>query len=31
MPHPIGNLREEQIKERAQEVLPQVLNILGLD
>jgi hypothetical protein len=31
MPHPIGNLREDQIKERAREVLPQVLKILGLD
>ena len=31
MPHPIGNLRPEQIKERAREVLPQVLEILGLN
>jgi len=30
MPHPIGNLKPEQIKERAREVLPQVLEILGL-
>ena len=31
MPHPIGNLREDQIKERAKDVLPQILKILGLD
>ena len=30
MPHPIGNLKPEQIRERAVEVLPQVLAILGL-
>jgi hypothetical protein len=30
MPHPIGNLRPEQVRQRAQEVLPQVLQILGL-
>ncbi len=30
MTHPIGNLRPEQIKQRAAEVLPQVLTILGL-
>ena len=31
MPHPIGNLRPDQIKARALEVLPQVMTILGLD
>jgi hypothetical protein len=30
MSHPIGNLKPEQIRERAREVLPQVLEILGL-
>ncbi|HEY4685333.1 MAG TPA: hypothetical protein VII57_04720 [Dehalococcoidia bacterium] len=30
MPHPIGNLKPEQIRQRAREVLPQVLAILGL-
>jgi hypothetical protein len=30
MPHPIGNLKPDQIRERAEEVLPQVLEILGL-
>lgn len=30
MPNPIGNLTPEQIKQRAREVLPQVLAILGL-
>jgi hypothetical protein len=30
LPHPIGNLRPEQIKERARQVLPQVMEILGL-
>jgi hypothetical protein len=30
MPHPIGNLRPDQIRERAEGVLPQVLAILGL-
>ena len=30
MPHPIGNLRLDQIRERAELVLPQVLKILGL-
>jgi len=30
MPHPIGNLKPEQIRERAEAVLPQVLQILGL-
>jgi hypothetical protein len=30
MPHPIGNLRPDQIRERAELVLPQVLKILGL-
>jgi hypothetical protein len=28
--HPIGNLKPDQIKERAAEALPQVLAILGL-
>jgi hypothetical protein len=31
MPHPIGNLRPDQIRQRAEQVLPQVLEILGLD
>ena len=31
MQHPIGNLRPDQIKARALEVLPQVMTILGLD
>jgi hypothetical protein len=30
MPHPIGNLRPDQIRQRAEEVLPQILAILGL-
>ena len=30
LPHPIGNLKPEQIRERAEAVLPQVLAILGL-
>jgi len=30
MPNPIGNLNSDQIKQRAREVLPQVLAILGL-
>ena len=30
MPHPIGNLRPDQIRQRAELVLPQVLKILGL-
>jgi uncharacterized SAM-binding protein YcdF (DUF218 family) len=30
MPHPIGNLRHDQIRQRAEEVLPQVMAILGL-
>ena len=29
-PHPIGNLRLEQTKERAREILPEVLEILGV-
>jgi hypothetical protein len=31
VPHPIGNLKEQQIKQRAEEVLPQVIEILGLE
>jgi hypothetical protein len=31
VPHPIGNLKAEQIKQRALEVLPQVIEILGLE
>lgn len=31
MPHPIGNLKPDEIKARAREVLPQVMAILGLD
>lgn len=30
MTHPIGNLRADQIEQRALEVLPQVLSILGI-
>jgi hypothetical protein len=30
MPHPIGNLKMDQIRQRAVEVLPQVLKLLGL-
>jgi hypothetical protein len=30
VPHPIGNLTPEQIRQRAHEVLPDVLAILGL-
>jgi hypothetical protein len=30
LPHPIGNLKPEQIRQRALEVLPQVIEILGL-
>ena len=31
MPHPIGNLTQEQVHQRAEEILPQILAILGLD
>lgn len=31
MPHPIGNLKPDQVRQRALEVLPQVLAILGLE
>jgi hypothetical protein len=31
MPNPIGNLKPEEIKSRARDVLPQILEILGLD
>lgn len=31
VPHPIGNLKPDQIKQRALEVLPQVIEILGLE
>jgi hypothetical protein len=31
VPHPIGNLTADQIRERARDVLPDVLAILGLD
>jgi len=31
VPHPIGNLTAAQVRERASEVLPDVLAILGLD
>jgi hypothetical protein len=31
MPHPIGNLRPDEIRQRAEEVLPQIVAILGLD
>ncbi len=30
VPHPIGNLKDDQIKQRALDVLPQVIEILGL-
>jgi len=30
LPHPIGNLRPKQVEERAREVLPDVLAILGI-
>lgn len=30
LPHPIGNLRPDQVRQRAAEVLPQVLAILGV-
>ena len=30
MPHPIGNLRPEQIRQRAEAILPDVLSILGV-
>ena len=31
MPHPIGNLRPDQIRQRAADVLPQVAQIIGLE
>jgi hypothetical protein len=31
MQHPIGNLKQDQIRERAEQVLPQILEILGLE
>ena len=31
MLHPISSLNDEQIRERARSVLPQVLSILGLE
>jgi hypothetical protein len=30
MPHPIGNLRPEQVKERAQAIVDEILDILGV-
>jgi hypothetical protein len=30
MPHPIGNLRPDQIRRRAEDILPEVLSILGV-
>ena len=30
MPHPIGNLRPDQIRQRAEAILPDVLAILGV-
>jgi len=30
MPHPIGNLKPDQIRQRAQAILPDVLEILGV-
>jgi hypothetical protein len=31
MTHPISSLSQEQVRERAEQALPQVLDILGLD
>ena len=31
LPHPIGNLKPDEIKARARAVLPQVMEILGLE
>jgi hypothetical protein len=31
IPHPIGNLRPEQINERAQAIVGEILEILGVD
>jgi hypothetical protein len=31
MQHPISSLDEQQVRERAEQVLPQVLSILGLE
>jgi len=31
MQHPISSLNEQQVRERAKQVLPQVLSILGLE
>jgi hypothetical protein len=31
VPHPIGNLKPDQIKQRAEEALPQIIEILGLE
>ena len=31
IPHPLSSLNAEQVKERAREVLPQILAILGLE
>jgi hypothetical protein len=31
MTHPISSLSQEQVRERAEQALPQVLKILGLD
>lgn len=31
VPHPIGNLKPEQIRQRALEALPQIIEILGLE
>jgi hypothetical protein len=31
MTHPISSLNAEQVRQRAEEVLPQVLSILGLE
>jgi hypothetical protein len=30
IPQPIGNLKPDQIRQRAQEVLPEILRLLGL-
>jgi len=31
IPHPIGNLKPDQVKQRAREVLPDILAILGVE
>ncbi len=31
LPHPIGNLKADQIRQRAEMILPDVLDILGVE